>query len=308
MRTTSRRSPLRHRSLLAVALSAGLVLAACAGTTDAPDVVSPPPAPAPTPAPDDPNGTDGNDEVPDATVEVAAYLIRTGPTEFYVEPVPVRIDDVGDAVSARITAAISALLDMAMPDDPDLTTSVPDGTTLQRVTVEDGVATLDLSGAIVGSSGGSSQEMTLAQQLAYTAQVDPSVTGILLFIDGAPVDELWGHLDWSRPVEPEPSALSPITVTRPAAGETVSVGDITFGGEATVFEGTVVVMLLGEDGEVVEEDFVTATVGGPERGTWEWRVTLPAPGLYTMVAGETDPSEGEGRPPFETTRTFRAAG
>jgi hypothetical protein len=241
-------------------------------------------------------------------VIAAVHLVRSGPADFFVEPVPVRVEDVGDAVSARITAAIDALLTMVLPDDPELFTSVPEGTTLHKVSIEDGIATLDLSGAIAGSSGSSSQERTLAQQLAHTARVDASITGIRLLIDGAPVTELWGHLDWSRPVTADPFALSPVTVTVPLAGETVPVGSVTFRGQATVFEATVLVTLRAEDGRVVEEGFVTATTGAPERGTWEWTVTLPSAGLYTITAGASDPSAGEGPPPFVTTRTIRAGG
>jgi hypothetical protein len=281
-------------------MATALLLAACAGGTSGPGAG---PVPSPAPGPEAP----APDDTPDATIVVAVHLVRSGPTAFYVEPVPVRIPDVGDALSARITAAIGALLDLGTPEDPELFTSVPEGTTLHRVTVDGGIATLDLAGGIIGSSGSSSQELTFAQQLAHTARVDTSITAIRLLVDGSPVDELWGHLDWSGPIEPDPFALSPITITVPLAGETVPAGPVTFRGQATVFEATVLVTLLGENGAVLEEGFVTATTGAPERGTWEWTVTLPRTGLYTMVAQESDPSGGEGRPPFVTTRTFRAS-
>jgi len=295
------RAPLRRPSVALATVATGLLLAACGGGADVPDA-SPAPAPAPAPGGPAPTPGDASD-----TAIVAAYLVRSGPTDFYVEPVPVRIPDVGDAISARITAAIDALLGLTTPDDPELFTSVPAGTTLHRVTVEGGVATLDLAGGIVGSSGSSSQEVTFAQQLAHTARVDTSITAIRLLIDGAPVGELWGHLDWSDPIEPAPFALSPITITVPLAGETIPAGPVMFRGQATVFEATVLVTLLDERGDVIEEGFVTATTGAPERGTWEWAVTLPGTGLYTIVAEESDPSDGEGRPPFVTTRTFRAS-
>jgi hypothetical protein len=76
----------------------------------------------------------------------------------------------------------------------------------------------------------------------------------------------------------------------------------------------VLVTLLDEDGRVIEEGFVTATTGAPERGTWEWTVELSQPGLYTIVAAESDPSDGEGRtavrddPDHPRRRLMRAAG
>ncbi len=301
------RTPRRRSSTAIVMLAAGLLLAACTFEPDAPGVPDAP-APAPAPAPDD--DAPDPDETPEPAAELAVYLVRSGPTDFFVEPilVPVEGDDApGDGIDDRIAAAIDALLGVTTPQDVDLFTSVPENTTLVGVDVTDGIATIDLTGGIIGSPGSSSQEITFAQQLAHTAAVDATIVGIRLAIDGTEVDELWGHLDWSVPIEPDPFALSPITIAEPAAGETVNVGEVTFRGEATVFEATVLVTLFDEGGETLEEGFVTATAGGPERGTWEWTVTLPGTGLYTMLAEETDPSEGEGRPPFETTRTIRAA-
>ena len=278
-----------------------LVIAACAGASDD---ATPPPAPAPAPAPSEPAAPTDPDA--DATDVVAVYVVRSAPTTFFVEPIPVRVPAFGDAVSARVTAAVEALLELTETGDAELFTSVPAGTTLHRVSVDGDVVTLDVSGAIVGSSGSSAQELTFAQQLAHTARVDEAIGAIVLLVDGQPIDELWGHLDWSGPVAVDPFILSPVTVTTPLPDEEVPVGPVTFRGQATVFEATVLVTLLDVDGEIVEDGFVTATTGAPGRGTWEWTVTLPGPGEFTVVAAESDPSEGEGRPPFATTRTVRA--
>jgi hypothetical protein len=239
---------------------------------------------------------------------VPVHLVRSTPTSFFVEPFPVPVDAVGDDLAARVSAAIGALLDVTLPDDPDLFTSVPTGTTLQGVIVDSGVVTLDLSGGIVGSSGGSAQEVTFAQQLAHTVRVDPSVEGVVLLIDGRPITELWGHLDWSEPQTADPFALSPVTIEVPAIGAVVAPGELVVAGQATVFEATVVVSLLSEDGTVLVQDFVTATAGGPSRGTWTWTVTLPESGTYRLRAGASDPSDGEGFPPFAVTRTVSVVG
>jgi hypothetical protein len=294
-----RRQPRRIATLVAPTVVA-LVLAGCVGDAGAP---VPAPIPPPAPAPTAPTAPD------DAPTEVAAvYVVRSAPTMFFVEPIPVLVESFGGATGARVTAAVEALLGLTETGDPDLFTSVPAGTTLHRVSVDGSVVTLDLAGGIVGSSGSSSQEVTFAQQLAHTARVDASIVAVRLLIDGEPISELWGHLDWSQPIEVDPFILSPVTVTTPLAGEEVPVGPVTFRGQATVFEATVLVTLLDGARAVVEEGFVTASTGAPERGTWEWTVTLPGPGAYTLVAGESDPSDGEGRPPFSTTRIIRAAG
>jgi hypothetical protein len=293
------RSMLTIRRTAALATCA-LVLSACGGDTTTAD-----PAPAPVPAPPtapQPEPEPEPEPAPDTQAVVAVHLVRSTPTTFFVEPVPVMVPSVGGSVSARITAAIEALLTLRASADPDLFTSVPEGVTLRSVTVDGSVATLDLS----GTSGASAQETTFAQQLAHTARVDASIDAVRLIVDGEPVDELWGHLDWSEPIAADPFILSPVTITVPLAGDEVPSGPLTVRGQATVFEATVLVSLLDADGTVVQDGFVTASTGAPERGTWEWEVTLPGPGEYTIVAGESDPSEGEGRPAFTTRRTVRA--
>jgi len=295
------RTDRRPAARLAAAVATALLLAACGGdASDSAAVPDPTPAPGPT----DPAAP----TEPAPTQVVAVHLVRSGPTDFFIEPVPVAVPAFGDALSARITAAIAALLALTDPDDAELFTSVPEGTTLHRVSVDGAVATLDLSGTIIGSSGGSAQELTFAQQLAHTARVDETITGIRVLVDGQPISELWGHLDWSGTIDVDPFILSPVTVTTPLFGEEVPVGAVTFRGQATVFEANVLVTLLDGTGNVVDEGFVTATTGAPERGTWEWTVELSTPGEYTIVVAESDPSDGEGRPPFSTTRTVRATG
>ena len=292
------RRPRQLARTFAVALAATLALSACTGTDEAAD-----PAPAP-----DGDGAAEEDAAPEATEVVAVHLVRSGPTDFFIEPVPVRVPAFGGSLSARITAAVEALLALTVSPDDELFTSVPADTTLEMVSIDGSVVTLGLTGGIVGSSGSSSQETTFAQQLAHTARVDASIEAVAVMIDGAPIVELWGHLDWSAPIAVDPFILSPVTITTPLAGDEVSVGEVTFRGQATVFEATVLVTLTDADGTVVEDGFMTATIGAPSRGTWEWTVTLPGPGEYIVVAGESDPSGGEGRPPFSTSRTVIAVG
>ncbi|MGA1078609.1 MAG: Gmad2 immunoglobulin-like domain-containing protein, partial [Nitriliruptoraceae bacterium] len=238
------------------------------------------------------------------------HLVRSGPAAFFVEPVPAAVPlgaPSGDDAVSRIARAVAALLAVVDPADPDLATSVPPGTLARDVILDGDVAVLDLGGALAGSSGGSAEEVTLAQQLAHTVvAAAPEVAGVRVLLEGRPIESLWGHLDWSVPLVADPFALSPVTIEVPAFGATAPVGEVTLTGRATVFEGTVLVRLERADGTVLEEGFVTATEGGPGRGTWTWTVTLPEPGEYRLVAGASDPSDGEGPPPFEVARTVTA--
>jgi hypothetical protein len=165
-RSTRRPRSLRHRSSVVGALmAAGLLLAACGAEPEAPTVPAVPDTTAPAPAPAPDGDAPDPDESPEPDDRLLVFLVRSGPTTFFVEPVGVPIDDgdtVGDTVSERIAASIEALLALTTPQDVDLFTSVPVGTTLRGVSLVGGVVTIDLSGGIVGSPGSSSQEVTFA--------------------------------------------------------------------------------------------------------------------------------------------------
>jgi hypothetical protein len=291
------------RATVAALLLIGFT-AAC-GPVDVVDEPALPPSPEPAPAPTGPT-----DEVPAELPTLPVHFVRSGPASFYVEPVDV---DATAALAGTDPASLSAeelarvLFTLQLgttPTDPDLSTSVPRGVELLGVSISDSVLTIDVSGALASASGSSSQETTLAEQLAHTATNVPGVSALALTVDGAPVSELWGHLDWSRPIEPDPFSLSPITIVGPAHGETVSAGTVVVTGLATVFEATLLVRLLDANGAVVpvEPGFVTASEGGPGRGDWTWEIEL-APGTWTIEAEAPDMSDGEGPPPFVTRRT-----
>jgi hypothetical protein len=279
--------------------------------------------------------------VPDVVPTLPVFLVRAAPTTFFVEPVAIDVTLVLDDVDSlagrgpearelaaldlplRIELALRALLGTSdtLADglrvagvDPELASSVPAGTTLLGVTLDGGVVTVDLGGTLAspGSSGGSAQELTLAEQLAHTVSLDASITGMRLTLAGEPIDELWGHLDWSRPIAPDPFALSPVTIDVPAHEAIVDSGGAAAGGayvvvvrgQATVFEATVLISAFDRGGTLISEGFLTASTGAPERGTWVWDLELPGPGVYRVEVAETDPSDGEGRPPFVASRTF----
>jgi hypothetical protein len=306
-----RTSTTRRRSRLGLLIATALVVAGCTAASDAP-ATAPVPAPSPSPAPV-PAPSPEPEPSPDVVSSTrTVFLVRSGPADLYVEPSQFDdgqvaadlADEVRLAVTGLLTLTGSQLERLNLTVLPDLFSSVPSGTTLNSVSVTDGVVTIDLGGAFATSSGSSSQERTFAQQLAHTVLLDPTLTAVVLLVDGASITELWGHLDWSEPLTADPFALSPVTIEEPLAATTSLTRTLTVRGQATVFEATVLVRLEDGSGEVVLEDFVTATEGGPGRGSWEWELTVPDAGTWTIVAGASDPSGGEGPPPFETRRTI----
>jgi hypothetical protein len=252
-----------------------------------PDDTASPGEPAPTPDEPDP-------ETPAATS--TAYFVRAHESGEWVEPEtqPLATPTLGVA-----RAAMEQLV-AGPAGDPALSTTLPAGTRLLDVTIVDRVLVVDLSGELAATGGGSAQELALAQQLAHTGAQFSTVDAVQLHIEGEPVTDLWGHLDWSEPMEPDPFALSPITFDSHEWGQQVPAGSVTVGGEANTFEATVLLRLIAPDGTAVEDTFTTASSGSGQRGTWTHTFAMPDRGRWTIEASEEDVSGGEGRPAFAT--------
>lgn len=281
-----------------------------------------PAAPEPE-AEDEPDEPDATDEPADAeeadepeadaapTAGLRIAMTRVADVTEYVEPITVTVE-LDDAAQAQDPVVRDRLtieqLFTHLPDDPALTTSVPEGVSVLDVRRDGSTLIVDLDAAILETSGGSAQELAFAQQLAHTAAGLDDVEVAQLTVEGEPIAELWGHLDWSQPIEPDPFALSPITIESPAHGAQLPAGEVELAGQATVFEATFELTVTGPDGQVVIDTFVTASEGGPGRGTWTLPVTLDAPGDYEVEAREIDVSDGEGRPPFTTVRSLQVTG
>jgi len=260
-----------------------------------------------------PGGTarDGSEDSATASPIVLVHLVRSGPSEAYVEPTLLHVGEAPEDLTAAVRSAVQGLLVLTTdergaavsPVQPDLTSYVPAGIALLDVSIADGVVTVDLGGELLATSGTAAEERILTQQFAHTALLDDALTALRILVDGAPITRLWGHLDWSSPLTADRTALSPIMITEPGPATTRS-GDptMTVSGEAAVPKGRLLVHLEDAAGTIVTEAAVTATEAAPGRGTWDWEVRLPGPGTWTIVARSTD-SDGRGIPPFETRRS-----
>ena len=92
---------------------------------------------------------------------------------------------------APLAAALRQLLAGPTPAQeaasPAIVTAIPDGTRLNGVSVEDGVATVDLSGRYDDGGGSASMFHRLAQ-VVHTATRFPTVDAVLFELDGEPVE------------------------------------------------------------------------------------------------------------------------
>lgn len=93
-------------------------------------------------------------------------------------------------------ATLQALIDGPTVSEEEgsdaLTSAVPASTEVRGVTVDDGLATVDLAGEFESGGGSASMHARLAQ-LVYTATQFPTVDAVALELDGEPVEVFSGE-------------------------------------------------------------------------------------------------------------------
>ncbi len=147
------------------------------------------------------------------------------------------------------------------------------------------------------------------EQVVRTLQLAAGSDAPVQFrFEGNPIDQVLG-VPTSEPLSPAPltETLSLMSVEFPQEGEVVS-GELVARGLNNGNEATMN-WSVEQDGEVLLEGFATA-LGWMEERLWPWE-TEPidlsglAPGTYTFVATNPDPSGGEGFAPDRDTKTIR---
>jgi germination protein M len=188
---------------------------------------------------------------------------QTSTEEEHAEPIVISVYFLRDGkvgltrrnaiVGAKVgTAAVEQLL--AGPTSTDraagLTTAIPAGTRLERLSIDAGTATADFSRELSPAA---------AAQVVYTLTQFPNVRRVS--VDGAaPL----GRADLEE-------LTPPIFVEVPAPGYSVS-SPLLITGTANTFEATFQVEILDASGQVVGKRFVTATSGSGTRGTFQAKV------------------------------------
>ena len=100
----------------------------------------------------------------------------------------------------KYLAAVELLLDE--PYEDNLTTIFPRNSSIRSVTVEGGLAIVDLDGSIVKHMvGGSTGEEFLVGSIVDTLTNFPEVTQVKFLVDGKEIETLAGHMDLSTPLE-----------------------------------------------------------------------------------------------------------
>ncbi|TAK01479.1 MAG: hypothetical protein EPO36_05470 [Chloroflexota bacterium] len=175
-------------------------------------------------------------------------------------------------------AAMAALL--AGPSEPELAgrlamyTTIPEGTRFLGLTIEDGVATVDLSREFE-SGGGSASVLGRLAQVVYTLTQFPTVDAVTFRLDGEPVTVFSGEgviLDHPVGRADYTDQLPAIWVDRPAWGAAGG-NPMRVTGSSNVFEANFRIAILDGDDDVLVEVGAMATCGTGCWGTFD--VTVP---------------------------------
>jgi hypothetical protein len=203
-------------------------------------------------------------------------------------------------------AAVNALL--AGPTSGEkgraITTAIPDGSQLLSLSVDSGVATVDLS-AEFESGGGSASVMTRLGQMVYTLTQFPTIKSVIFQIEGVTKTSFSSEgVVLSKPAtRGDYVALLPdIWVDRPAFNAAIgNPAHVT--GNADVFEATFRISILDASGKVIADVQVMASCGSGCRGTFDTTIA------YTVGKGQYgilrvyNPSAKDGTP--ESIRDYR---
>ncbi len=268
-------------SRLAYALTAiaalALVTAGCDnGSSDATTTAAPPPSTS------DDTGTQ-----PEPTqARVRVYLVRDEKVGVAERAVT------GPAV---LRGALQQLFEGPTPEEQGwgLSTAVPAGVEVRSVSIADGTATIDLSGAFDDGGGSAGMFLRLAQ-LVHTATQFPSVDRVALRIEGEPVKvfssegiELPETLTRADVEEQAPAIL----VEQPAPGSRI-VGPLRIAGTANTFEATLSWEVVAADGSILGSGFATATCGTGCRGSFAVVEPIEGSGPATLRVFERSAEDG----------------
>jgi hypothetical protein len=264
-------------------LTAALLLSACgASTGDLGTVATPPPSeepsidlPSPEPMPGQSGGpvaTPGQTSGPsNETITIRAYFfLGSFVDNAGLVPVLREITKTQAVGAAAMAELLKGPNDAELGARPAMYTTVPDGTRFLGLTIDAGVATVNLSKEF-SSGGGSASVLGRLAQVVYTLTQFPTVDAVKFELDGQPVstfsgegvvlDEPVGRADYT-------DQLPAIFVDRPAWGGVLG-NPARLVGVANVFEATFQVAILDGAGRSLAAGPVTASCGTGCWGTFD---------------------------------------
>jgi spore germination protein GerM len=288
---------LRHRSLVPVLALSALLLTTvgCSPSgslgqvptvppTEAPSIdpgpsdeppaspVSPSPSGSPASSPSGPSTSPSASPSPSTPVEtmiIRAYYVLDG--EPGVEGLVPTLRVVPKTTGVA-RAAMEALLDgdAILSKYSQLSTAVPDGTSLLGIAIKDGVATVDLSRDFESGGGSASASYRLGQ-VVYTLTQFSTVRAVLFEVEGRTITTFGAEgivLDGPQRRADFEEQLPSTFVDRPAFGAAAG-NPARITGTSNVFEATFRIALLDGSRKVLVDQMAMATCGTGCRGTFD---------------------------------------
>ena len=208
------------------------------------------------------------------------------------------------------TASMKALLagPTGAEQSAGLGTTIPAGTRLLGLTIDETTARVDLSGEFA-SGGGSLSMMARIAQVVYTLTRFPTVRSVEFLLDGEPIEALGGEgivlaggqrrADW-REFEP------PIFVESPGVGAVVA-SPFTLTGTASVFEGSFIARLVDSSGRRIVNTPVQASRGAPGRGRFAQEIAYSTSAARgTLIVYDQSMEDGSRQDEVRIPVTFAA--
>ena len=180
---------------------------------------------------------------------------------------------------------------------------------LTGASLDGDVIDVDVDARVHDRPAGMSQAEAEAsvEQVIYTVQAAFGTRAPVQFrLNGNPVDQVLG-VPTSEPLSQGKltDTLSLMSISSPNEGDVISGNSLTVTGANNGFEGSAVVKLMSGD-RMVQHKSTIGGWGGDK--LYPWTVTFDvsglAPGTYTIVASNDDPSGGEGNGPDVDTRVI----
>jgi germination protein M len=200
------------------------------------------------------------------------------------------------STKAVATAAVTALLSGPSSTESarSISSQIPDGTQLLGLTIDNGLATIDLSSEFAAGGGTTAYQTRLAQ-VVYTLTQFPTVKSVTILIEGNGDSVALNRADYVQ-------LLPAIWVDRPAwnaaAGNPIHVT-----GSADVFEAAFRVAVLDGSGKVLADQQVMATCGTGCRGTFDTSVAYTIAKAQYGTLRVYEPSAQDGSP--QNVRDYR---
>lgn len=223
-------------------------------------------APAPVPTTTVPDTAPTTETPVVETVAVEVYLTQEPENSLRGNPALVPVRGLGSAVDGEpeVLAALRTLVDPELSPPPGLATIIPDGVEVLGFSQEDEFTlVVDMNDRFLQGAGGLLADVTMLNQLIWTATQGNAEAGVRFTVNGAepgPYGSEGILLDTAFTRDYYLSELNNVLVTTPIGPESTEISGI-----ANVFEANVAYEIRDAAGEAVAGGFTMATCG---TGCW----------------------------------------